>query len=454
LGALAFFILARYMGAGTFGSYLSALAFAGMFVVIHEAGFHILLTREIARVPGMAVALSIRVARIKAGASVAVCALAPVVAWLSGMDHHMVLLVGLASLAVNSASFVEMIGAVLQGRERMDAEAVVRTVHKIFLIAVPLGGWFIFHRTGLVLAGQAAASIMVLVIAVFLLRRMNVLAGVRRIYRESAGLWKWLREVWPLTVAALFSVLSARVDLVLLSRFRPMEDAGIYGAASRLLEFSQVLPAMLTGVMFPVLSRMAVERDSARRDRTYDRLFRWFTAFAVPAAILQYVWAEAVISVCYGAGYGPSTAVLEILSFAMFFSFMGYLFSNGLIASDRQRSLLVLTATVCAVNISLNFWAIPKFGPAGAAWVRVLSDIVFFAMGFGFFTRLIRKVAPVMLVRLAVPAVISVGLAWYFRGNPASGTLAAAIYPVLLVGSGGLVSDDLVFVRKLIRGKS
>jgi O-antigen/teichoic acid export membrane protein len=453
LGALSFFVLARYMGAGTFGSYLSALAFAGMFVVIHEAGFHLLLTREIARAPGIAVALSLRVGRIKAAASLLVCVIAPVAAWITGMDRHMVLLVGLASLAVNMASFVEMIGAIFQGLERMDAEAVVRTVHKVFLIAVPLGAWFVFSRTGYVLAGQAAASFAVLAIGAFLLSRMKAMAKVRRVYRDPAGIWKWLGEVWPLTAATLFSVLAARVDLVLLSRFRPMEDAGIFGAASRLLEFSQVLPALLVGVMFPVLSRMAVEKDSARRDRTYDRLFRWFIAMSFPVAVLQYTWSAGIVGICYGAGYVSSAGVLKVLSVSMFFSFIGYLFSNGLIASDRQKSFLFLTATVCAVNIGMNIWAIPRYGPEGAAWVRVASDGVFFALGLVFFSRLVRPVSFGAILRLGVPALLLLGLGRYFQWNHLAGTVSAAAYPVLLVFSGGLVSGDLVFLRKLVRGR-
>jgi len=454
LGALLFFVLARFMGAGTFGSYLSAMAFAGMFVVIHEAGFHILLTREIARTPGQAVALSLRVARIKAVASVLVCIIAPIVASLSGMDRHMVLLVGLASLAVNAASFVEMIGAILQGRERMDTEAVVRTFHKLFLIGVPLGAWFVFHRTGFVLAGQALASILVLVIAAIYLGRMNSGPDSGRIRARLTGVWKWLYEVWPLTLAALFSVLASRVDLVLLSRFRPMEDAGIYGAASRLLEFAQVLPALFTGVMFPILSRMAVEKDSARRDRTYDRLFRWFAAISIPAAILQFIWADVVVGVCYGAGYSPSSSVLRILSLAMFFSFMGYIFVYGLIASDRQRSYLFLTATVCLVNVVANVWAIPLYGPSGAAWARVAGEFVIFALGFLLFSRKIRAVSLPVLFRLVIPAIVAVGGAWYLRGDLVGGSLAALAYPVLLVLSGGIIPDDFAFMKKIYRGKS
>jgi O-antigen/teichoic acid export membrane protein len=370
------------------------------------------------------------------------------------MAPGMVGLVAVATLALNAASFVEMLGAALQGLERMDAEAVIRGGHKAAQFLLPVAAWLLARRAGWVLAAQAAASAAALAVAYGWVRARGFVPPARR----SPGGFRrtivpWLAEVWPLTAVAVCITLAARVDLIFLSRFRQMAETGLYGAASRLFELTQVFPALLTGVLFPVLSRLAVGDERARRDRTYERLFRWFAALAVPSAILLHVWAGAIVRVCYGDAYGDSAAILRLLAPAMGFSFIGYLFVNALIASDRQRAFLGVTVVGCVVNIAANLLLVPAYGAAGAAWARVLTEAVFFAGGLAVFHRIIHRVPVGLLTRVLLASAVSIGAAWATGGSPVWGTLAALAYLPLLWLLRVIAADDFAFGLRLLRSR-
>ena len=247
--------------------------------------------------------------------------------------------------------------------------------------------------------------------------------------------------------------LAARVDVIFLSRFRGMAETGLYGAASRLFELTQVLPALLMGVLFPVLSRLAVGDDGARRDRTYERLFRWFAVLAVPAAVLLYAWSGPIIRVCYGAAYGDSAGILRVLAPAMGFSFMGYLFINALIASDRQTTFLAVTVVGCTANIVANLLLVPAYGASGAAWARVLTEAVFFAGGLAVFHRIVSRVPVGLLTRVLLASAVSVGAAWAAGGSLIGGTLAALAYLPILWLLRVIAADDLAFGLRLLRSR-
>ena len=454
LGALTFFCLARLMGAEGFGSYVAALAYAGVFVVFHEAGLHFLLAREVARKHSAAGAHVRQVAVLKAVAALAVMAAAPAAAWLAGMPSGMVGLVALAALALNAASFVEMLGAALTGLERMDAEAVIRGAHKTAQFLLPIGAWLLARRAGWVLGAQAAASVLAAVVAFRWAARGGIVAADRRSTRGILrGAGPWLVEVWPLTAVAACTALVARVDLIFLSRFRPMAEAGWYGAASRLFDLVQVLPALLMGVLFPILSRLAVGDDAARRDRAYERLFRWLAALAVPAAILLHVWAGVIVGICYGPAFADSAGVLRLLAPAMGFSFLGYLFVNALIASDRQKAFLGVTLAGSSVSVVANLMLVPSWGPAGAAWARVLTEAVLLAGGLVVFRRFVHAVPVSLLARIVLAAAVSLTAAWAAGGSLAGGTLAALLYVPVLWALGAIGSDDFAFGLRLLRSR-
>ena len=69
-----------------------------------------------------------------------------------------------------------------------------------------------------------------------------------------------------------------------------------------------------------------------------------------------------------------SGEVLKILALAIPIIFWGYLMTQSLVALDRNRVYLTITAFAVLLNVLLNYWLIPEYGAEGAAIATVITE--------------------------------------------------------------------------------
>jgi O-antigen/teichoic acid export membrane protein len=68
--------------------------------------------------------------------------------------------------------------------------------------------------------------------------------------------------------------------------------------------------------------------------------------------------------------------VLEIMAWTSVFGFQNYLLWYGLLAVHLEKSVLKIQIVGLIVNVAVNAWAIPRYGPSGAAAALVASDFL------------------------------------------------------------------------------
>src|SRR5207245_1680286 len=142
-----------------------------------------------------------------------------------------------AALALNTGSFVEALGAALVGLEQLDREAVLRIAHRAATVLLPLAGWALTRSIAGVLVAQMLGSRLTLVLGWQRLKGGEAGRFLPFPRPQSAPRWRgwsrhagtWLAASWPVTLAGLCVALSARVDVVMLARWRTVEETGWYG---------------------------------------------------------------------------------------------------------------------------------------------------------------------------------------------------------------------------------
>ena len=77
----------------------------------------------------------------------------------------------------------------------------------------------------------------------------------------------------------------------------------------------------------------------------------------------------------YGSEFFGSIAVLQILSLAVFPIFLGHLATQSLVALELNKIYLLVAFIGMLLNISLNYFLIPRFGANGAAWATVATEM-------------------------------------------------------------------------------
>ena len=369
LALVAIGLTTRYLTKTEWGEYAIMLTFGSIFAVLADGGFYQLLVREISR-PGAdenKVASNIFTMRLLV--SLFIFALAPLVSFFLpySAQARWGIAVGMIGFWFLSGSQVFM--GVFQKYLRMDRAAIAelagRVVQLVLIFLVIR--WqlnFLWIVATLTLSG------LVNFVMVYLMAQKHL--AVRLSF--DFDFWKTsIKQSYPLAISGILVMLYFSFSSLILSAFRPAADVGIYRLAYKVLESLIFFPSMFVGLIMPVMSSVAFtdrERFKKILQKSYDVLI----IFALPLVMGTPLLAGKIIELLGGGNYPESVPVLNILMVAVGIIFLGTLFSFGLIALDRQKNLLWISAAGAVFNLLLNFIFIPQYSYTAAAVITVLTE--------------------------------------------------------------------------------
>lgn len=188
--------------------------------------------------------------------------------------------------------------------------------------------------------------------------------------------WKhFIRESWPMGMSVIITFVYFKLDTILLSLMKSSADVGIYNAAYKVIENITFFPAMIIGLIFPLMSRY-IFSDRAQFENIANKTFKIFVILVVPLIIGMSFLAPEIIRLIGGAGFTESASVLRVLTFALGFIFFGNFFNNVLIAGNAQKSLMKALLFCAIINVTANLIIIPLFSYQGAAITSVITEFL------------------------------------------------------------------------------
>lgn len=185
----------------------------------------------------------------------------------------------------------------------------------------------------------------------------------------------------PYGVALILNTVYFRIGSVLLSFIKGPTEVGLYGVPMRMLEAVGIIPLYFMNAVLPVLTRSIARKDGSHKkiiQFAYDFLVMgsWpivAGTFVLAFPITAIVSSPEFLSNLQTGFYGSDTA-LQILIFALAFSFINSLFGFILVADNRQTKLLIRNAIGAGLTIVIDLFLIPIFGLRGAAFTNVLTE--------------------------------------------------------------------------------
>jgi O-antigen/teichoic acid export membrane protein len=208
------------------------------------------------------------------------------------------------------------------------------------------------------------------------------------------------REVWrdlhrtalPLGFFLVVLNLYSYVDGVMLGFMRTDAETGLYAAAYKIYEGLTYAPLAISTVLTPRLSRLFMaDRSSHRR-----LALAWIggsTLLGALVAVVAFVVAMPLLVFLFGSGFAGATSPFRILSVGLPVVFAIWILHAIAISVDRERLLLTTGLAGLAVNVGVNLFAIPRYGPDGAAVATVVGEIVSMAVlvtGLGMTSKMAR----------------------------------------------------------------
>lgn len=442
-------VLARYLGAESYGIYQRSEAFVLLFSVLANLGLDMILTREVAR-DRMSAARSFWVVALckillSAAAMALVFWLIPIRGYEGTLGQAMQLFAIL--LVVNA--FVQSADAVLQGLQAMRALALITIFGQVVWSVGAL--YCVWTDRGLlwIIAFLFVSATMHLVASLLVLWRRGLLAWEVPRW-DRAGYF--LRQALPLAFAASFVILYQQIDAVMIGDILGNREVGWYKAGAKvLLVFSIVRESFMMAV-FPILT-VLVTGDPDRLSRFFTRAIRYQVIVAL-LFVIGLISFGRLATFVFGPEFRETAQLLPLMGWITIPQVISITSGRTLIAAGRQSRLMVSTSLSLVVNVVGNYLLIPRFGIQGAAAASILSECVVAALNLLYVHRLVcRTHLLIALLRPLAAAVLTAAVIYPLRGESILWTtlMAVAVYAVALLVTRTFNSAEIAQAKAFLR---
>lgn len=371
LALVAIGFITRYLGTEGFGNYAIVLAFLSFFAAISDLGLYQIATREISREGADEEKILSNVLAIRLLASVAIFALSPAIVWFFAYPVEVKQgIVIIAASYVFSSSY-QVLNGIFQKNLAMDKVAIGELIGKIVQVATVIAAVKLKLEFNWIISA-VLLNMVVSFIIIYVLSKKYVKLSLR----FDFAYWKsFLKKSIPMGVAAIVAFVYFKMDTILLSIMKGSAEVGIYNAAYKVLENITFFPAMIAGLVMPIMAH-SIFKDRKRFNEVSNKTFKVFFVLVVPLLIGTLFLADGIIALIGGAGFVEAGQVLRILVFALALIFFGQFFNTILIVGNLQKKLMWILSFAAIINVCLNFILIPKFSYLGSAYVSVITEFV------------------------------------------------------------------------------
>lgn len=287
----------------------------------------------------------------------------------------------------------------------------------------------------------------------------------RRAFQRAHGLGESRRRL-ARYAGALFVIdaaftASVQSSPLLLGGFLGPTAVGLYQAPARLLVFLQYPGISVANGVAPSLAK----REGHETDpRPFARALRYLLVFQAVLVAPVLVWAEPIVHLLLGPGFGRSADVLRTLTPYVYTSGLAALVAGGVnYLGEAKRRLPIALADV-VVGVGLTAAAIPAFGLLGAAYVSDLFALFYVPIHIWIARKFIRlPLRPLFLAvgRGLLAAAAMSGVLLLFGTSHlspidwiAGGTLGLAAFVAVIVATGEVTLSDLRALPAYVRRRA
>lgn len=446
-------LIARYLGAESFGNYTFVIALVGIFIPITYLGLENIAIRELSRN---------RDERGEYLGSIIVVRwiLSFIAAFLTIVVTFFIHPPFLIVAAIITAMFSELIFSsgsifisVFKASEHMGFETLITSLSRVlflfFIIVITvydLGFIFFFISAGIVNLVRA-------LMAMYISKKF-----IRPIFRIDYHLWKTLlKESYPIGISVILSLITFRIDILLLEFLQNPYEVMLFQAPFSIILQLQILPLAITTALFPMLSRTSASSVESVK-LVYQKVFKFIGIIVLPIVIFIFIFSEEIISLIFGKEFIKAVPMLRLLIWTIIplsaYSFLNYLF----ISINKQAFVTRAWIISFVVNLSLAFFLIPDYAAIGAG---IAADITYLVLCVVLCRDLLREFDQTRVLqgflKPAMAALLMMLFIYYFKGEGILRQvglfiLGIGIYGMILILLKTFDHDEKDFVKKAFDG--
>ncbi|MGE5236426.1 MAG: flippase [Acidobacteriota bacterium] len=381
-------VIARRLGAPSFGEYAAVMALIFVLGIAAEVGLEASLTREIAQEPFRGRELlvaSLRAKAIVAGALAVLLGATPV-AVLLAPDPRSVDAVRLGGVLLVLNVVNSSFSAVFRAWGRMHYVLAINLAG----LTIQLAGVIVLllrtRSVAALIGWLAAVQVGELVGGVALFRRGERTIGgaspaptawPARLRDGNRGAMALLRRSLPLALAGVLGAFRLRLDLFLVEALRGSAEVGVFSVGTRLQAVLALAPSSFFAALFPAFSATAAPEavaDGEIGSRLYRCSLRAMAVAGCVAAVTGLVLAGPLVGLTFGSAYAGAAPVLRLLALAVIPFLLNSTVSLRLYAGRGQSLANRLAAFGLAIRATLGWLLVARWGASGAALTELVAE--------------------------------------------------------------------------------
>lgn len=374
LTAAAMLYAANYLGGEKYGSLEIAIAWSNVFLAFNDLGMSQLIVREAAR------------DQKKMAVYFGNTLLVEII--LSTLLFFVVMAIGYGlhydSLTLSLMAIMAIAGLVFEFRKVM--RAIFRILMKLKFVALleVLNGFFYLIITisiftivsdrdvGVLAIAQSRLWINVLFVVILFFYTIRFVKPLFS-FKE---LPEMIKKSYIFTLYNFFMMVYFQIDQIILSIMKTPLDVAIYSAPTKVVIILLFIPVMVFQVSMPIMYR-ASKKNMDRYKRINTLLFRYITAFGIPAGIGLALLADQIIPMLFHRKeFLDSIEIMQLMGIFLAMRFIGISQGNALTTMDKEKVRAKIQMISIGVNIILDILFIYYFGVIGAAIGTLSTEII------------------------------------------------------------------------------
>lgn len=186
---------------------------------------------------------------------------------------------------------------------------------------------------------------------------------------------KMLKLSYPFIFSAVLVTIYGQTDKIMLKTMIGNTSVANYSVAMTLAGAFSIIPVALIEAFQPEIMRYKILDISIYKKRLRQLYAITFWSSFVYCIFIT-VFARLIILVLYGERYMNAIPVLVLVVWYSAFSYFGGINNLYLVAENKTFWVQLLTFIGVIINISLNFYLIPKYSSEGAALASLLTQFI------------------------------------------------------------------------------
>ena len=176
---------------------------------------------------------------------------------------------------------------------------------------------------------------------------------------------------------SLASTIYVYSDITLITFFEGNKATGIYSISVKIYTIAKQLINAIISVAIPRAAVYWKDKDKTSYNQLLNKMIHAVFWFALPMTIGLFALSNNAIRLIAGDSYIEGSTSLRILSVAIFFAVMSYLFVYlVLITIGMEKICFKVTLISAIINVLLNLIFIPILGINGAAITTLISELL------------------------------------------------------------------------------